>query len=161
MTEIKYSQKTFAELTAEELYEILRVRSDVFIVEQNCAYPDIDGIDRFSMHLYGTEDGKIVSYLRIYPKEKGIYQIGRVLTAVRGKGYGSEILQRGIDWISQREDARSVYIEAQCYAEGFYEKAGFRVSSEEFLEDGIPHAAMILDLEKNDIMQKLRKKDSE
>ncbi len=145
---MKYFQKTFEELSVGELYEILKLRSDVFVVEQNCVYPDIDGIDRKSMHLFAAEDGKIVSYLRIYRREEGVYQIGRVVTAIRGRGYGREILKKGIEYIRGLKDAEKVYIEAQCYAIGFYEREGFRVSSDEFLEDGIPHVVMMLDIDR-------------
>ncbi len=136
--------KSFPELTARELYEILRVRAAVFVVEQNCVYPDPDGIDLHSIHVWLEEKGKILAYLRLFRKagETDTVQIGRVLTTERGKGYGAQILQAGIKAAQTRLQSKELYLEAQSYAIGFYEKAGFRVTSAEFLEDGIPHVQM-------------------
>ena len=139
--------KTFENLTAAELYEILRVRSAVFVVEQNCVYQDPDGIDQNSVHVFLESAGRILAYLRIFMKdmETATVQIGRVLTAERGKGLGKQILEAGIRTAGEHFQAERIYLEAQSYAIGFYEKAGFRVISEEFLEDGIPHVQMISD----------------
>lgn len=136
--------KSFPELTARELYEILRVRAAIFVVEQNCVYPDPDGIDLQSTHVWMEENGKILAYLRFFRKEgeTDTVQIGRVLTTERGKGYGAQILQAGIRAAETRLHPKKLYLEAQSYAIGFYEKAGFRVTSAEFLEDGIPHVQM-------------------
>ena len=137
--------KTFPELSAEELYEILRTREAVFIVEQNCPYPEADGKDYGAVHLfYRGEDGRVKAYLRVYPKsdEPGTVQIGRVVTTERGVGLGQRILQDGVAYAVGRMGAESLYLEAQVYAVGFYEKEGFAVSSGEFLEDGIPHVQM-------------------
>ena len=138
--------KTFQELTTKELYEILRVRAEVFVVEQNCIYQDLDEKDMDSLHLFYEKDGRIQAYLRIFikdPKTK-LVQIGRVLTTMetRGTGLGLEILEEGLKSAGRHFEAEEVYIEAQCYAIGFYEKVGFQVTSEEFLEDGIPHVEM-------------------
>ena len=134
--------KTFEELTRDELYEILKVRSAVFVVEQNCPYQDIDGVDRQALHVFLQEDGQILAYLRVFEKDKDRAQIGRVLTMVRGKGLGKAVFQAGLQAAGERLKKKSVYLEAQTYAIGFYEKEGFRVTSEEFLEDGIPHVKM-------------------
>lgn len=136
--------KEFSQLSIEELYEILRVRSEVFVVEQECIYQDLDGIDQNSIHVFYEEEGKIKAYLRIFWKDKAqkVVQIGRVLTMERGVGLGEKILLEGIKASNERMGADSIYIEAQCYAIGFYEKVGFHVTSEEFLEDGIPHVKM-------------------
>ena len=141
---MKFMIKTFQELTTKELYEILRVRAEVFVVEQNCVYQDLDEKDMNSMHVFCEKDGKIQAYLRIFMKkpEENLVQIGRVLTTVRGTGLGIIILREGLAAAKEYLKAREVYIEAQCYAVGFYEKAGFRVTSDEFLEDGIPHVEM-------------------
>lgn len=137
-------RKEFNQLSVEELYEILRVRSEVFVVEQECIYQDLDGIDRNSIHVFYEEEGKIKAYLRIFwkDKEQKVVQIGRVLTTERGVGLGEKILLEGIKAAEETMGAEIIYIEAQCYAIGFYEKAGFQVTSEEFLEDGIPHVEM-------------------
>ena len=107
--------KTFDELTPDELYDILRLREAVFVLEQNCLYEDIDGIDRGSLHLF-----------------------------CRGVGLGGELLRRSIDVAFARLQMKEIYIEAQQYAEGFYAREGFVKCSEPFLEDGILHVQMRL-----------------
>ena len=143
---MKIVSKHFDELNSRELYEILKARCDVFVVEQNCAYPELDGLDYDSIHVYGKEDGKLKAYLRAYIKEDGLVRMGRVLTLERGKGYGAEILKKGIEEIKKHFSPRIIYIEAQSYATGFYEREGFVICSEEFLEDGIAHVQMELKL---------------
>ena len=140
--------KTFDELTAGELYEILRVRSLVFVVEQNCVYQDPDGIDLRSIHVYLEDKGEILAYLRVFLREghAAEAQIGRVLTVARGKGLGRQVLDAGIRVAAERLQGDRIYLEAQCYAAGFYEKVGFRSISDPFLEDGIPHVQMIMDI---------------
>ncbi len=139
--------KRFEELTADEVYEILRVRVAVFVVEQNCPYQEADGKDRFSYHVFLKDETGIRAYLRVIDKGIAFEEaaIGRVLTTERGKGLGLRILSEGIKVAKNRMNAGSIKIEAQSYAKEFYEKAGFRQISEEFLEDGIPHIQMILD----------------
>ena len=136
--------KYFTDLTTRELYEILKARSAVFVVEQNCVYQDIDGMDPESLHVFFEDDGRITAYLRALVKEPGVVQMGRVLTARRGVGLGGMILKAGIEEIRARFHPVKIYIEAQSYAVGFYAREGFRVTSEEFLEDGIPHVKMEL-----------------
>ncbi len=138
--------KNFNELTTKELYEILKARANVFVVEQNCVYPDVDDKDYESLHMFYETDGKIDAYLRVYKKlnDEDTMQIGRVLTVKRETGLGSEILKAGINEIRNNTDAKKIYLEAQSYATGFYEKDGFKVCSDEFLEDGIPHVEMVL-----------------
>lgn len=136
--------KNFHELTTTELYELLKVRAAVFVVEQDCVYQDLDDIDYKSLHIFLEEEGAVQAYLRLFQKDiqENSVQIGRVLTVKRGTGLGEEILKAGIEAAKTQYGARKIYIEAQVYAIGFYEKAGFRVVSDEFLEDGIPHVAM-------------------
>lgn len=145
---VKPVAKYFEELSAKELYEILRVRSAVFVVEQQCAYQDVDGMDEESLHVFYESDGQIAAYLRAFPKpgEKGTVQMGRVLSAKHGKGLGGRILREGLLQIQKKMDPARIYIEAQTYAVGFYEREGFRVCSGEFLEDGIPHVGMIKEM---------------
>lgn len=140
--------KTFEELTTKELYEILKSRAEIFVVEQNCVYQDLDGTDYRSVHVfYENEEGRTAAYLRLFSKEeKSIVQMGRVLTLKHGAGLGKKILQEGIKVAKMKMQAEKIYIEAQKYAIGFYEQAGFEVCSEEFLEDGIPHVEMIRSL---------------
>ncbi|MBQ4092071.1 MAG: GNAT family N-acetyltransferase [Firmicutes bacterium] len=136
--------KAFDELTAEELFEIYKLRSAVFVVEQQCIYQDIDDLDKVALHLW-LEDGNILSYLRILPpgtvrKEAAI---GRVISVVRRKGYATMLLKEAIRVIRERFGTDAVYLESQTYAKELYEKLGFRQISEEFLEDGIPHIKML------------------
>ncbi len=114
---MRITAKYFDELTTRELYEILRLRQDVFVIEQTCIYEDIDGA--------------------------GVVQIGRVLTAIRGEGLGGEILREGIRIIEEKMRPERLYLEAQTYAAGFYEKEGFKVCTGEFDEDGIMHVGMV------------------
>ncbi|MBR5446637.1 MAG: GNAT family N-acetyltransferase [Clostridia bacterium] len=145
--------KTFAGLTAAELYAILRVRAEVFVVEQNCVYLDPDGTDLQSRHLYLEENGRILAYLRLFVREAEplTVQIGRVLTTERGKGYGKQLMQEAIRCAAEKMGAAKLYLEAQCYAEGFYEKLGFQTISAPFPEDGIPHVQMIFTYPKQEI----------
>lgn len=143
---MKLTIKTFQELTTKELYEILKVRGAIFVVEQNCAYQDIDGLDETSLHLFYEDGGQVQAYLRAFEKEPGIVQMGRVLTLRHGEGLGGHLLHEGIPVIKEQFHPRKIVIEAQCYATGYYEKAGFQRCSEEFLEDGIPHVRMELTL---------------
>ena len=136
--------KTFSELTAAELYELLRVRSDVFVVEQDCVYQDMDNDDQPSLHLWLTEGDKLVALCRVCPAGTHMEEvsIGRVITTVRGHGYGRQIMLAGIEAAREHFGAERIDIEAQEYARGFYEQVGFRQSSESFILDGIPHIRM-------------------
>lgn len=146
MNRMEWTLKAFDALTADELYDILRLRVDVFVVEQHCPYPEIDGADRDSLHLFARENGALKAYLRLCPKEgePGTVRIGRVVTAHRGVGLGSELLRRGIEAAFGPAGAEEIYLEAQEYAIGFYKREGFVPCSEVFLEDGIPHVQMRL-----------------
>lgn len=146
---MEFRCRSFDELSTDELYEILRARCDVFVVEQACPYPELDGLDRESLHLFARDDdGRVAAYLRLFPRpgREGEVQMGRVLTTRRGVGLGGDLLRRGIRTARERMHARSIRIEAQTYAAAFYAREGFRICSEEFLEDGIPHVEMRLDL---------------
>ncbi len=140
--------KKFNELTTQELYELLKARAEIFVVEQNCVYQDLDDIDYNSLHIFYEENNKVVAYLRAFPKKNEIntIQIGRVLTLEHGNGLGKKIVEAGIQAIKDKTNGTKIFMEAQKYAIGFYEKFGFKVTSDEFLEDGIPHVAMELDL---------------
>ncbi len=138
--------KFFDDLTTKELYENLKARAEIFVVEQNCVYQDLDDKDYESLHVFYEEDGRVVAYLRAFYREEGVVQIGRVLTLYHGRGLGGRLLKEGIALIKEKMNPRQLYVEAQCYATGFYEREGFRVCSDEFLEDGIPHVKMVLDV---------------
>ena len=139
--------KKYSELNTEELYSIMELRVAVFVVEQNCPYLEIDGLDRDAVHVWLEEDGKILAYLRVMDRgvESEYVSIGRLLAAERRKGYGTMILSEGIRVAREYFGADRIYLEAQVYARGLYEKQGFKAVSEEFLLDGIPHVKMMLE----------------
>lgn len=138
--------KTFDELTKYELYDILKERTAIFVVEQNCPYQEIDDLDQRAIHVWISEDGKILSYVRVFSRSDTCAQIGRVISTRRRSGFGTAVMKEGIRIAKDVLKKKEVYIEAQCYAIPFYEGVGFRVTSEEFLEDGIPHVQMMLTL---------------
>lgn len=138
--------KTFNELTLEELYDILRLRVDVFVVEQNCSYEEADGLDKDAIHVYYKDDDELIAYLRVLDRgvENEDVAIGRVIAKNRRQGLGTLILKEGIKAAKEIFDADAIYIEAQSYAKKFYENLGFVQTSDEFLLDGIAHIKMRL-----------------
>ncbi|MGN0910221.1 MAG: GNAT family N-acetyltransferase [Thermoguttaceae bacterium] len=144
--------KRFDDLSARELYEILRLRSEIFIVEQDCVYQDVDYIDYRALHfILARSDGKVDAYLRLYEKEEepGVLWIGRVVTSSHRKGLGSRVLDAALSYIRIARNRKTpvvVHIESQCQARGFYEKFGFRAISEPFIMDQLPHIKMELRL---------------
>lgn len=139
--------RTFNELTLQELYGILRLRSEIFVMEQDCVYQDIDNKDQKALHILGMEDGFLVAYARCFGP--GIYfreaAIGRILVRenYRRMGYGHKITKAAIDAIKTRFKADKIKISAQVYLVIFYESHGFKTVGERYLEDGIPHISMI------------------
>ncbi len=139
--------KTFGELSNDEMYEILKLRSDVFVVEQNCIYQDCDGKDRSAYHLFAEENGEILVYLRIL--EKGVsyneISIGRVLSnkKYRGKSLAKQMMIRAIEFIEVELDEKVIRISAQEYLLKFYSSFGFVKVSESYLEDDILHIEML------------------
>ena len=114
------------------------------MVEQNCVYPDIDGIDYDALHFYLKVENRIEAYLRVFPIKEGVFQIGRVVTREHGKGYGGKLMEFSLPLMEEKLQPKEIVMEAQVYAIGFYQKEGFEVTSVEFLEDGIPHVQMRL-----------------
>lgn len=146
---IQWELKRFDELTGAQMYAILQVRSLVFVVEQNCAYHDMDDKDQHSWHLMGwSEDGRLAAYTRLVPAGLSFteHSIGRVITApfARGHQAGVELVRRSIDAIYNIWGKVPIRIGAQLYLKRFYEKAGFQQVSKIFLEDGIEHIEMLL-----------------
>ena len=144
---ITLHEKQFRDLTVAELYALLQARSAVFVVEQNCVYQDMDSDDQPSVHLWLTDDaGTILALCRVCPAGTHMEEvsIGRVITTVRGQGYGRRIMLAAIETARTRFSATRIDLEAQEYARGFYEQVGFRQSSAPFLLDGIPHIRMTL-----------------
>lgn len=148
---ISIEVKRFGELALEELYGILRVRSEVFVTGQRCLYVDPDGKDPDSVQVYASEEGRVVGCLWIYQKETGVLQIGRVavLESLRANGVGSRLMQRAIEYVKENLPDGKIYLEAQTHAIGFYERLGFRVVSDEFLDEGIPHKGMELIIDRD------------
>ncbi len=138
--------KKFSDLSLTELYEILRVRSQVFIVEKNMRCQDIDGVDHRALHFYIEDNGKILAYLRAfyYNDNNDIIKIGRVLSATHGIGLGKDIMIKTIDYIKHNLKPKKIILDSQKSAIGFYEKFGFEVDSDEFLEEGVIHVKMKL-----------------
>lgn len=143
--------KPFNELSITELYQILQLRSEVFVVEQNCVYQDIDGKDEKALHLVGAFGDKVVAYARLF--ESGYYftnaSIGRVVVSpdYRDRKWGHDLLIAAIKGISTYFSTDAVTISAQLYLKKFYESHGFVQSGGEYLEDNIPHIKMYRGLE--------------
>ncbi len=142
--------KPFYELSLKELYDIMALRQEVFVVEQECPYLDADGQDQSSWHLMGfDENGKLIAYARLIPKGisyKKYPSFGRVATAQtrRGTGVGRELMEQTLAWMKKLFPGEDIKISAQCYLEKFYVSLGFEIVGEEYLEDGIPHFPMLL-----------------
>ena len=138
--------KSFNELTVNELYAILQLRSEVFVVEQNCVYQDIDFKDQKSLHVIGFKDDKIIAYTRVF--KPGDYfknaSIGRVVVAAleRKHSYGHDLIKASINVIKENFKSDTITISAQKYLQKFYESHNFTKVGEEYLEDGIPHIRM-------------------
>lgn len=138
----------FSELSAAQLYAILKVRSEVFVVEQNCVYQDIDGLDLECLHLVAwTGDQQVAAYLRIVPPglKYAEVSLGRVVSskAARGTGTGKQLLAKALEHIDKIYPGAAVQIQAQSYLENFYQGFGFVTVSDVLLEDGIPHFMML------------------
>jgi ElaA protein len=142
----------FRDLTATELYAVLKARVEIFVVEQKCAYPEIDGRDENAYHVLLMDQGRLAAYCRVL--DRGVsfpeVSIGRVLSVRRGQGLGEQVLQAGIRTAVEQYHADRIRIEAQSYAVGFYERQGFVQVSDEFLEDGIPHVQMLWQQQKTE-----------
>ena len=147
---VTITTKRFSDLKLEELYGILRVRSEVFVTGQKCLYVDPDGRDFGSVQVFASKGERIIGCLRIYGKEAGVVQIGRVavIESQRGTGIGRMMMRQAISHVMENLTDEKIYLEAQTYAIGFYEKLGFKVISDEFLDEGIPHKGMELLIER-------------
>ena len=143
---MKVEIKKFSELSVSELYELLKLRTEIFVVEQECIYQDMDGKDNKAIHILGKEEDKIAAYTRIF--NSGDYydepSIGRVVVrnSNRGENKGKEIMKESINYIKNNMQEKEIVLSAQKYLEKFYSDMGFKVEGEEYLEDGIPHQKM-------------------
>lgn len=143
---MEFKIKRFNELSSAELYQLLQLRSEVFVVEQNCVYQDIDGKDQEAIHVLGFVDNELAVYARLFAP--GYYfenaSIGRVIVApqFRSKNLGHELMQKAIQTVKEIYKTTAITISAQEHLEKFYNSHGFVKSSESYLEDGIPHIEM-------------------
>ncbi len=146
--QLSWTLKKFDELSTAELYAILQLRNEVFVVEQNCPYQDADNKDEKSLHFMGWDSKTLVAYTRIIPQGISYTEasIGRVVTSpkYRGAGVGKELMQRSIEHTYNTFNCTQIKIGAQVYLKLFYEGLGFIQCSEAYLEDNIPHIEMIL-----------------
>jgi ElaA protein len=145
---INWLCRKFDELTPQELYAILQLRNEVFVVEQNCVFQDADDKDQSSFHFMGWQDDKLIAYTRLVPPNI-VYQessIGRVVTSpsLRKTGIGRELMNRSIEKVKELFGKDPIKLGAQLYLKNFYESLGFIQSSEVYMEDGIEHIEMIL-----------------
>ncbi len=147
MNNIIWTLKAFAELNPFELYQILRLRSEVFVVEQNCIFLDADDLDSQSLHLQGRSDGELIAYVRILPPGLCYAEpsIGRVVTSPpsRGTGAGKALMKKAIEETTAIYPNKSIKIGAQLYLKKFYEGFGFEQCSDMYMEDGIEHIKML------------------
>lgn len=145
---LEYRIKSYSDLTKDELYALLQLRSEVFVVEQNCVYQDIDGKDPKAFHVLGFKNEVLIAYTRLF--KPGDYfeeaSIGRVVVKKeeRQHSYGHELMEVSIEAIKEHFKEKVVKISAQSYLKSFYNNLGFKEEGEEYLEDGIPHTAMRL-----------------
>lgn len=139
--------KTFQELTIDELHDILQLRSQVFVVEQDCVYQDLDGKDKKALHVFGKKIGRIAAYTRCFAPGDYFTEaaIGRVVVPIdfRKDGYGHDIMRASLVAIQQKYNTEKVKLSAQTYLVKFYETHGFSTIGSSYLEDGIPHIAMV------------------
>ena len=146
--EMELVVKHFSELSADELFELYKLRVSVFVVEQKCPYQEVDDADRAAYHVWLKDENGIEAYARVLPQGAAFptASIGRVIAVRRRCGLGSKIVEAAVNVARIYLNADKITIEAQVYARSLYEKHGFRQTSEEFLEDGIPHIQMQLEL---------------
>jgi ElaA protein len=149
LNNMKIITKTFDQLTTSEIYDILQLRTEIFVVEQDCVYQDMDGKDQIALHVIGLKENKIIAYTRCF--KPGDYfeeaSIGRVVVAKsqRKHNYGNLIMIASIKAIKKHFNTRVIKLSAQCYLNKFYSNLGFKDVGNKYLEDGIPHIAMIKD----------------
>lgn len=139
---MEFKVKTFKELTTFELYEILKSRTEVFLLEQKIICQDLDDMDKISLHCFFTDGERVRAYLRAFKSGEEEAIIGRVLTLEHKKGMGSLLMEKSIDEIKNYFKIKKICVHAQKQAEKFYEKMGFKTVSGEYLEEGVVHVTM-------------------
>lgn len=145
---MEFISKNFSELSASELYEIVKSRAEVFLLEQKIICQDLDDVDYKSLHCFFTDGRRVAAYLRAFcsGEDKGVVTVGRVLTLEHRKGLGSQLMKKSIEEIKKHFVCKKISVHAQKQAIGFYEKMGFCTVSDEFLEEGVVHVTMELKL---------------
>ncbi len=147
---LKCKLKEFKELTTEELYEILKLRAEVFVVEQNCPYQDLDDKDQSSYHLFLEDNGQIIAVLRILPENIAYKEmaIGRLIVkkSYRGKGISRKMMLRAMEFITEDLGKEKIRLSGQAYLSDFYQSLGFEKVSEMYLEDGIEHFEFLYEI---------------
>ncbi len=145
---MEFILKHFQNLSTEELYDVLQLRAAIFVVEQNCAYNDLDDKDRNGLHLLGYENNKLIAYARILPQGISYKEasIGRVVVdkKLRGKSVGKELMLKAIELTYNSFNTDKIIISGQQYLEKFYNDLGFVTEGEPYMEDFIPHLKMSL-----------------
>ncbi len=143
---MNFEYKHFSELSLDELYDILKLRSEIFVVEQNCIYNDLDDLDKEADHQLLRRNGEIIAYARLLKPGTRFaeYSIGRVVVkhSERGNGLGIRLMEEARKYMVNNWGASKIKVSAQKYLRKFYENLGFEVTTEEYLEDGIPHIGM-------------------
>lgn len=147
MNDLIFDVKSFEELTNLEVYEMLKLRAEVFVVEQNCVYLDIDGKDQIALHIFGKQGKNIVAYARIFPPKVSFKEavIGRVLvhSDFRKQKIGHDLIKFAVEYLNNNFDLTQIRMSAQSHLQSFYGEHGFKKIGEEYLEDDIPHVQMI------------------
>lgn len=149
MGNLRIECKAFTELNVDELYEILALRSEVFVVEQNCVFLDLDYKDQKAIHFMGYDhNNQLMAYTRLFDAGlyyEGFLSIGRVVVSSngRGEGYGRQIFGKSVEKVQELFGEKSIKIGAQAYLESFYASFGFESINEDYIEDGIPHKIMV------------------
>ena len=143
-----FKAKKFDELSLNELYEILKSRTEIFLLEQSIVCQDMDDVDYNSLHCFMWQNGRVIAYLRAFCEEENskTVTVGRVLTLNHGEGIGTMLMQKSMEEIKKQFDCNKITLHAQKQASGFYEKLGFVTVSDEFLEEGVIHISMEIDL---------------
>ena len=141
---MKFVVKKFSMLKPNELYEILKSRTEIFLLEQNIICQDMDDVDYEAIHMFLWDNNRVMAYLRLFRINDNDLKIGRVLSISHKMGLGRKLMENALRYIKDNISYNYIYIDAQVQAIGYYEKFGFRVISDEFLDEGIPHKKMML-----------------
>lgn len=139
---MNFISKQFSELSNREVYEILKARMKVFLLEQNIVCLDTDDVDYDAIHCWLEENGEMIAYLRVFYSSADSVTVGRVLTLTHGVGYGKELMVKSLETIKEKMPCKEIRLHSQTHAANFYKKFGFYEIGEEFLEEGVPHIEM-------------------